>query len=184
MLNFILNCLYFLAPAAFATLTPQLSAHFKILENLNKPVDFNKTFRNKRIFGDHKTVRGYVIGVLTGALTGLIQYFLSDIDLFKDHSLVNYSSFSTSLLLGTFLGLGALIGDSIKSFFKRQFNIAPGKSWVFFDQVDFIVGGILFSFPIAILDIKYYLGMIGIYLFVHITTTTIGYFLGVKESWI
>lgn len=184
MFNLILNSLYFLAPAAFATLTPQLSAHFHILENLNKPIDFNKTFRSKRIFGDHKTIRGYLVGILTGLVIGLIQYFLSSINFFKDHSLVNYSNILIAIFLGILLGTGALVGDSIKSFFKRQFNISPGKSWFLFDQIDFIIGGIIFSLPIAVLEIKYYLAMILIYLIIHITTTTIGYFLGVKESWI
>ena len=184
MFTFILKCLYFLLPAALATLTPQLSAHFKILEKLNKPIDFNKSFRGKRIFGDHKTLRGYLVGILTGLLTGLIQYSLSDLDLFKNNSLINYSHLTVALLSGILLSLGALIGDSVKSFFKRQLNIAPGKPWIFFDQIDFILGGIIFALPIAILDLKYYLGMIGIYLIIHITTTTFGYFLGVKESWI
>lgn len=184
MVKFILECLYFLAPAAFATLTPQLLGHFKILESLNKPIDLTKSFRQRRIFGDHKTVRGYIFGVLTGILIALIQYLLSDISFFKTHSLINYANLNTALNLGFLLGLGALVGDSVKSFFKRQFDIAPGKSWILFDQIDFILGAIIFSLPIVILNFKYYLGFILIYLIIHVTTTTVGYFVGVKENWI
>jgi len=184
MIKFLLECLYFLAPAGFATLTPQMVAHFKMLEGLKKPIDFNKSFRGKRIFGDSKTIRGYIVGTITGLIVGLIQYSLSDVEFVSNRSLINYSSLSIAIFSGILLGLGALVGDSVKSFFKRQINIAPGKSWVIFDQVDFILGGILFSLPIAVLSFKYYLAMIFIYLAVHITTTTIGYFVGVKESWI
>jgi CDP-2,3-bis-(O-geranylgeranyl)-sn-glycerol synthase len=49
------------------------------------------------------------------------------------------------------MGFGALAGDSIKSFFKRRLGFAPGKAWVPFDQLDFIVGGLtltsLYVFP-------------------------------------
>jgi CDP-2,3-bis-(O-geranylgeranyl)-sn-glycerol synthase len=184
MFKFILESLYFLAPAGFATLTPQLAAHFKILEPLNKPIDGGRTFRGHHIFGAHKTIRGYIFGVLTGLLTGFIQYLLSDISLFKDHSLINYSDLKTALLAGALLGLGALVGDSIKSFFKRQFGIAPGKPWFIFDQIDFIVGASIFALPVIVLSMKYYVGMIIIYFLVHILTTSIGYLIGVKESWV
>jgi len=184
MIKFILECLYFLLPAALATLTPQLSAHFKILESLNRPIDYYKTWRDKRIFGDHKTVRGYVVGVGTGIITGFLQYTLSYVEFFSNNSLINYTNLFIALSSGFLLSFGALAGDSIKSFFKRQYSIAPGRSWFFFDQVDFIIGGIIFSLPIAVLEIRYYLAMVIIYLAVHITTTSIGYLLGVKESWI
>ncbi|HEX5285728.1 MAG TPA: CDP-archaeol synthase, partial [Polaromonas sp.] len=34
-------------------------------------------------------------------------------------------------------------GDSLKSFFKRRLGIAPGQRWIPFDQLDFILGGLV-----------------------------------------
>jgi len=48
------------------------------------------------------------------------------------------------LIIGPLLGAGALIGDMIKSFFKRRVGIKPGSSWIPFDQIDWIVGANLF----------------------------------------
>jgi CDP-diglyceride synthetase len=37
-----------------------------------------------------------------------------------------------------------MTGDAVKSFFKRRLGITPGKSWFPFDQLDFVLGAILF----------------------------------------
>lgn len=49
------------------------------------------------------------------------------------------------LSLGLLLGLGAVSGDAVKSFFKRRLGIAPGRPWVPFDQLDFQVGALLLA---------------------------------------
>ena len=36
-----------------------------------------------------------------------------------------------------------MAGDSVKSFFKRRLKISPGQQWIPFDQLDFILGGLL-----------------------------------------
>jgi len=38
------------------------------------------------------------------------------------------------------------MGDIIESFFKRRIGKKRGESWVPFDQLDFILGVLLFSF--------------------------------------
>ena len=44
---------------------------------------------------------------------------------------------------------GALIGDIIESFFKRRVGIERGKNWIPFDQLDFILGVLFFSFVMS-----------------------------------
>jgi len=44
---------------------------------------------------------------------------------------------------------GALIGDIIKSFFKRRIGKKRGQDWIPFDQIDFILGVLFFSFLMA-----------------------------------
>ena len=53
--------------------------------------------------------------------------------------------------LGLALGIGALGGDALKSLVKRARGIAPGKSWVPFDQLDFAVGALALVWPWAML---------------------------------
>ena len=36
-----------------------------------------------------------------------------------------------------------MVGDSLKSFFKRRLDIAPGARWIPADQLDFVVGGLI-----------------------------------------
>lgn len=120
VLILIVETFFFFLPAGVANMMPVLVAKVPFL---NVPMDFGHSFRGKRIFGDHKTWRGFVFGIISAGITGMI---LSGI-------------FKT----GAILGAGALLGDAVKSFFKRQLNIAPGKSWVPFDQLDWILGALI-----------------------------------------
>ena len=47
----ILFALWFFLPAGIANVAPIFAAKWRLLESLNKPLDFGQTFRGKRIFG-------------------------------------------------------------------------------------------------------------------------------------
>lgn len=133
----ILQALYFFLPAYAANMAPVFAA--KIFgQKFSQPMDFGKRIGGKRIFGDHKTWRGLVVGTAVGLLVALIQSLVK-----TPLDLVDYSQ-GNVLLFGGLLGFGAIIGDAVKSFFKRRMNLAPGASWPGFDQLDFVVGGLLF----------------------------------------
>lgn len=56
---------------------------------------------------------------------------------------------------GLTMGLAAMVGDAVKSFFKRRIGIAPGLPWIPADQLDFVFAGILVLslwVPLAWLD--------------------------------
>ncbi len=61
-------------------------------------------------------------------------------------SLVPYSEWP---LLGPAFGIGAMGGDSAKSFVKRRMGIAPGAPWIPIDQLDFVAGALLIIWPRA-----------------------------------
>lgn len=140
MIDLILKCLWFLCPAALANPTAVLVRRIRILEN---PIDFNRTFRNKPLFGKSKTWRGLIFGTVMALIVFAFQKYLYQFPFFQNISLINYHQ--QSIILGLLLGLGAMIGDLIKSFFKRRRNIAPGESWFPFDQIDWVVGALIFS---------------------------------------
>jgi CDP-2,3-bis-(O-geranylgeranyl)-sn-glycerol synthase len=41
------------------------------------------------------------------------------------------------------MGFGALTGDLLKSFIKRRLSILPGKPFLVFDQIDWIIGSLI-----------------------------------------
>jgi CDP-2,3-bis-(O-geranylgeranyl)-sn-glycerol synthase len=106
------------------------------------PMDGGRTIWGKRIFGDHKTWRGLLAGMVARTMGFELQRFLYDAGVAQDLARIDYSAHP--LLPGLLMGLGAGIGDAVKSFFKRRIDIEPGESWPVFDQVDFFLGAYVF----------------------------------------
>jgi CDP-2,3-bis-(O-geranylgeranyl)-sn-glycerol synthase len=98
------------------------------------PVDLGRNYSDgKRVFGDGKTYRGLVAGILAGILIGLIQIWSSDI--------YGWAFLPQQTLLSiTLLAVGALLGDLVKSFFKRRFGKERGAKWPVADQYDLVAG--------------------------------------------
>jgi CDP-2,3-bis-(O-geranylgeranyl)-sn-glycerol synthase len=46
-------------------------------------------------------------------------------------------------LFGSAMGFSALVGDAVKSYFKRRLGKEGGASWIPFDQLDFVAFGLL-----------------------------------------
>jgi CDP-2,3-bis-(O-geranylgeranyl)-sn-glycerol synthase len=183
MINDILFALWFFLPAGIANASPVFANKVPLLSKLGMPIDAGRHFRGKRIFGDHKTVRGFVTGTLCGAATGILQYFaFTNSSFIRYFSLVEYPSVGMGLALGALLGFGALFGDAVKSFFKRQVGVASGKSWFPFDQTDYIIGGLLFASLVVDLPHSSYLWIGLIWFLIHPAATFVGWLLGLKES--
>ncbi|MGC9149874.1 MAG: CDP-2,3-bis-(O-geranylgeranyl)-sn-glycerol synthase [Candidatus Micrarchaeia archaeon] len=120
----ILNSLIYILPAYFANSSP-------VVFGGGTPIDFNKKIFGKKIFGTHKTWRGFFAGLLVGTFVGAIEsIFIGEKFLF----------------VAFFLALGALIGDLFGSFVKRQLSIEEGKDVEILDQIPFIIFAILFGY--------------------------------------
>ena len=116
-----------------------------------KPLDFGRTWRGRRIFGDHKTVRGLV--VMIPATAG--SFFLLGYVIFHRPRLFERLWPLSPLeyaLLGLLAGLGFMIGELPNSFLKRQLGIQPGAAprrrsaqiaCFLLDRIDSIVGMLL-----------------------------------------
>jgi CDP-2,3-bis-(O-geranylgeranyl)-sn-glycerol synthase len=77
--------------------------------------------------------------------------------------------------------MGTLGGDALKSFFKRQLDIPPGESWIPFDQVDYVLGGIAGTALCIRLSRSQYLLLLGIWTILHPLATSIGYLLKLRD---
>jgi CDP-2,3-bis-(O-geranylgeranyl)-sn-glycerol synthase len=79
-------------------------------------------------------------------------------------------------------GIGAMSGDAVKSFFKRRVGIAAGRPWVPADQLDFIVGAMLFAWPwlqMRPLDVALILAFTFV---AHIIVDHIAFRLGIRDA--
>lgn len=174
----ILECLWFLFPAGLANVTPAVVK--RRFEFLAIPIDFNGTLEGKPIFGQNKTWRGLVFGILAGVAGFALQKWLYQFWLFKEISLIDYTHYS--LVLGVLLGLGAMVGDLVESFIKRRINIPPGQLWFPFDQIDWILGALGFSSILYLPSLPLLLIIMGLGFGLHPIANYGGYLLGIKKN--
>lgn len=183
MIELLFFALWFFLPAGAANAVPVFAAKVRGLRDLNYPMDFNRRFRGERIFGEHKTWRGFLSGILIATLIVLVQILLhrNSAQLRSFIDAVNYCDWRL-LCLGPLMGGGALVGDAIESFFKRQVGIKPGQSWFPFDQTDYILGGLLASSILVRLSTVQYLSIFATWFVIHLVATYIGYRVGLRDK--
>jgi len=123
-----------------------LSNSFALILGRGQAIDFGKRFFDGReIFGNGKTFKGAVGGLLAGLIAAAaIAYAFPDSSTYFN---VNY------LYYGALLSAGAIIGDVVASFFKRRLGLHQGHPWFPFDQLDFVVGGIVVGAMLYIPDL-------------------------------
>jgi CDP-2,3-bis-(O-geranylgeranyl)-sn-glycerol synthase len=109
------------------------------------PLDFGKTYKGKEILGKNKTWRGLISGIIVAMAIIYLQAYLYNFNFFKNLSLFDYQAID-QITYGFLFGLGVILGDAVKSFFKRRINLKPGDKWFPWDQLDFLGALILILF--------------------------------------
>jgi len=117
------------------------------------PIDFGKSWKDdKRILGDGKTWRGLITGAFVGMTGGfglsVVAKFAAASD-FAFLGINDFTGFPFMIPIIAAICFGALIGDIVESFFKRRIGKGRGEDWIPFDQIDFILGALFFSFVVA-----------------------------------
>lgn len=163
-------------PAGMANMSPVFANRMPVLRKWDAPLDMGRSFRGKRLLGANKRWRGLVFGTLVGMLTAIIEFVLIT------RFLVSPTSLFVIGLAGALMGFGALLGDAVESFFKRQAGVKPGHSWFPFDQIDYIIGGLLLSYPIIGWPLDLALTVFVLYFGLHLLASYIGYLIGLKEK--
>jgi CDP-2,3-bis-(O-geranylgeranyl)-sn-glycerol synthase len=158
--KFIFDSFWFILPCYVANIVP---GFVKKVNFLNFPVDFYKTWKGKRIFGDHKTYRGLFFGILAASIFSFIQ--------------------GQGFYVGLVIGMGTLFGDLVGSFFKRRLSINPGGKNLLIDDMPGNFFAILFAFLFGMLNLNIYqcvfLLLIGLPL--HIGANWLWYLIGIKD---
>ncbi len=163
-------------PAGIANIAPPIAT--RLFPRLSYPADLYKTFRGKRVFGESKTIRGLIAGIIAGELIFLLQQMLSTHTV--GLNLVPYAQLPW--YFGFLFGMGALGGDLIKSFFKRQVGIAPSKTWIPFDQVDWIVGTLVLLLLFVHIPLEVIILGIVVGILLHILVKFAGFLLGIDKK--
>ena len=173
---FMLKCFYLMLPAYFANMAPVMVRRINIFAF---PIDDNKKMNSKPILGRNKTFRGFIFGTISGVIIAYFQFLLSGIGFFRDISFVDYQNW---LLFGLLMGLGALTGDLVKSFFKRRLGFEPGAKFVPFDQTDFVVGALLFIMPVFRLTLKIFVVSLLLSFVLHIITNHLAFYFRIRNK--
>lgn len=172
------KCIYLMLPAFFANMAP---VFFRRVPFLDFPVDFGVRWRGRELFGSHKTFRGFFFGILLAVVIVGIQEWLASFAYFRGIGLVAYSEHSF-VLLGFLLGFGALFGDLVKSFVKRRAGIASGRSWFPWDQLDFVVGALVFLSFVHMPSWRVFLFLLVAGPLLHVAVKHVGYYLGISRT--
>ncbi|MBI4043296.1 MAG: CDP-2,3-bis-(O-geranylgeranyl)-sn-glycerol synthase [Candidatus Diapherotrites archaeon] len=106
-------------------------------------LDFGIKWRDGQpLFGKGKTWRGVLSGIACGTLAGAIVGFA-----FPGYAALVSPSYG---LLSLLLSMGAITGDAVAGFFKRRNKLPPGEPVLFLDQLDFVIGGMVFGIPLFV----------------------------------
>jgi len=173
----LISLLYLILPGVFANMAPPLTRHIPFLIY---PIDFKITWRNKPLLGANKTYRGFFFGILSAIIIAHTQQQLYTYTFFQHISLINYATINI-WLFGFLIGFGCLFGDLLESFAKRRLNIAPGQRFFPWDQLDALIGGLIFLSPLywpGWYAVSYLLIIV---IILHIIIKHIGYYLGIEQ---
>jgi hypothetical protein len=159
---------------------------FQALASL--PLDMGLVFKGRRLFGENKTLRGAVVMIVATAFWVFAQNLL----------LINhpwYTQLMPSFLTihplewGGLAGAGYVAGELPNSFVKRRLGISAGKAaqgglWLVFwtiDQVDSVVGVLVFLYPIWHPSLPIVIALFGVTLLVHPIVALVMFCLGLKN---
>lgn len=156
---------------SFALILPAYIANsVPVLARGKHPIDFGKSMPDgRRVFGDGKTFEGLLLGLFFGTLAGTAGGILL--------GEVNYFAFLSGML-----ALGALVGDMVGAFIKRRLSIPRGAPAPVLDQLDFVVGALLFAVPFYPLVWEQALFIMIVTPPIHLFTNFMAYKLGLKPN--
>lgn len=156
--------LYF--PALIANAAPVLIARLPFFARISRPIWPAR-------LGANKTWTGFVGGVLAGTFAGWLQIALTP------------WPYGPWLWIGwsALISVGALVGDGVKSYFKRRIGIKPGAAWPVVDGVDYVVGALIFGLPLFLPAWQVALALLIAGPILSLLANVVSYSLGLKKVW-
>ncbi|MEM4727359.1 MAG: CDP-2,3-bis-(O-geranylgeranyl)-sn-glycerol synthase [Candidatus Bathyarchaeia archaeon] len=154
----VIETIYLYLPAYAANAAP-------VLFGGGEPLDRGRVWKDGRaLLGSHKTVRGFISGLLVGSAVGVIQM---------------------QPLRGFLMTVGAVLGDLAVSFLKRRIGLRPGAPLPIADQLGFIAAAVILSYPVPpIPEVERVAAILVLTIPIHLVTNIFAWLLGLKrEPW-
>lgn len=167
----LLSVVWFILPAWVANSAAIDVSGLPILKNYGAPMDFGRKWRGQRILGDGKTWRGFIAGVAAAVLCAYIQQL---------YQVPGYIEMTP--LLGFMLGFGALMGDLVESFIKRQSGLERGHPLFLLDHLDYIFGALFMAWTIVPVDLGYLIMACFITLPIHFIANIVAWAIKLKKK--
>lgn len=189
MITTICQILFLGSPLLLVAVAQGICLKYDLLSRLKLPLDFGKTFHGKRIFGDHKTFRGFFINTAFCIIGAMIQAGMQIAGLIPPWlPLLDYVTGWP--LLGPLLGIGMTAGELPNSFLKRQLEISPGKKgkglwglgFFLLDQVDLTIGIWVFIFLLVQPSPGLVAWSFILTILLHIIVSSVGFLLGMRKT--
>ncbi|MFB6352946.1 MAG: CDP-2,3-bis-(O-geranylgeranyl)-sn-glycerol synthase [Halobacteriales archaeon] len=173
-----------IATAVWAMLPAYVPNNVAVVAGGGRPIDGGRTWRGARLLGDGKTWRGLAVGTLAGLLlAGLLSFAAPAVGATLG---LDLPRFRAGAALG--LPLGAMLGDVVGSLVKRRTGRERGAPFPVLDQLDFVVGALVFAFvgsPAwfrATFTPAVLAAVLVLTPLLHVLTNAIGYALGLKDE--
>jgi CDP-2,3-bis-(O-geranylgeranyl)-sn-glycerol synthase len=148
---------------------------FACLLGGGRPLDLGRNFVDgMRILGDGVTIKGSFFGMLCGMTAGL---FMAPFD----NPFLPSATFLSKMALAFLLSFGAIFGDAVGSFIKRRLKMKRGAPAPLLDQLNFVVGGLLFSALMVKITLEVALILLVLTPIGHLLVNKAGYLLKLKE---
>lgn len=181
MAEALIKAFYLILPAYFANMAPVIFARLGWLNFLARPIDGGIKVGRNFVFGHSKTWRGLLSAVILATIVTASQALLFNYGFFRRISLINYQHYF--ILFGILAGAGAILGDLFKSFLKRRVGIASGNPWPVFDQLDFVLGFLLFTYWLVKPSWPIIIFLFVMTILLHPLTNITAYLLKIKKVW-
>jgi CDP-2,3-bis-(O-geranylgeranyl)-sn-glycerol synthase len=170
--------------AVWAMLPAYLPNSAAVVLGGGPPLDGGRTWGGRRLLGAGKTWRGTLGGWAAGAALALLLNRLAPAA--SDLLGVAVPRFPTVAIVA--LPLGAMLGDVGASFLKRRLDRRRGHPVPGLDQLDFVVGALLFGVLAApgwfrsVFTLPVLAAVVVVTPLVHVGTNAVAYLLGLKDE--
>lgn len=125
--------------------------------------------------GANKSWAGIVAAVVAGTLIGWLQISLTPWD--------NVIGIWLWIGWSALISLGAMLGDCVKSYFKRRIGIKPGGAWPVIDGIDYVVGALVCGLPLFVPAWQVAVALLVAGPILSLAANSFSYVMGWKKVW-
>ena len=183
-----------MSPLILGGITNIIFTKTKLYRRYQSPIDGGKCLKDgRRIFGDNKTIIGFISMVcfctVYQLLCGLLCNLL-DLNGFNDLYSIHPNTIGLNLLFGLLVGITYMLFELPNSFLKRRLGIGSGKQGngmigtLFFiiDQIDSLIGVFFVLFLFSDIGVIGYLIYLFVGAFTHIAINVVLRMLKLRKS--